>query len=170
MSESAYAVGYGRPPEHTRFKKGQSGNPSGKPGPKKQLKRQFDAAFSQALNGDRWELQDARPAGVIEAFVRKVTLDALDGRPSAQRLVLAMLNGEDQGAAEEGNRTSPDAIITAEERTRELLGDRYEEFKSRFDAALSAGSGDELLALAKEFESLDEAAAAPNMTRTPEEN
>ncbi len=25
------AVGYGKPPEHTRFKKGQSGNPSGRP-------------------------------------------------------------------------------------------------------------------------------------------
>lgn len=25
------AIGYGRPPEHTRFKKGQSGSPSGRP-------------------------------------------------------------------------------------------------------------------------------------------
>ncbi len=24
-------VGYGKPPRHTRFKKGQSGNPSGRP-------------------------------------------------------------------------------------------------------------------------------------------
>lgn len=27
----AYTVGYKRPPEHTRFKKGQSGNPKGRP-------------------------------------------------------------------------------------------------------------------------------------------
>jgi hypothetical protein len=26
-----YEVGYGKPPAHTRFRKGQSGNPSGKP-------------------------------------------------------------------------------------------------------------------------------------------
>ena len=26
-----YEVGYGRPPKHTRFKKGQSGNPKGRP-------------------------------------------------------------------------------------------------------------------------------------------
>ena len=26
-----YAVGYGRPPQHTRFKPGQSGNPKGRP-------------------------------------------------------------------------------------------------------------------------------------------
>jgi hypothetical protein len=28
---SDYEVGYGKPPEHTRFKKGQSGNPKGRP-------------------------------------------------------------------------------------------------------------------------------------------
>jgi Family of unknown function (DUF5681) len=26
-----YKVGYGRPPEHSRFKRGQSGNPRGRP-------------------------------------------------------------------------------------------------------------------------------------------
>jgi len=26
-----YEVGYGKPPRHTRFKKGQSGNPKGRP-------------------------------------------------------------------------------------------------------------------------------------------
>ena len=26
-----YAIGYGRPPKHTRFRKGQSGNPRGRP-------------------------------------------------------------------------------------------------------------------------------------------
>ena len=26
-----YEVGYGKPPKHTRFKKGQSGNPKGRP-------------------------------------------------------------------------------------------------------------------------------------------
>jgi Family of unknown function (DUF5681) len=29
--ESGYPVGYGRPPMHTRFKKGESGNPKGRP-------------------------------------------------------------------------------------------------------------------------------------------
>jgi hypothetical protein len=28
---SEYQIGYGRPPQHTRFPKGQSGNPKGRP-------------------------------------------------------------------------------------------------------------------------------------------
>ena len=31
MSERNYAVGRGKPPQHSRFKKGQSGNPAGRP-------------------------------------------------------------------------------------------------------------------------------------------
>ncbi len=31
MSENRYPVGRGRPPLHSRFPKGQSGNPSGRP-------------------------------------------------------------------------------------------------------------------------------------------
>ena len=31
MSEDDYQVGYGNPPKHTQFKKGQSGNPKGRP-------------------------------------------------------------------------------------------------------------------------------------------
>ena len=30
-TDSDYDVGYGKPPEHTRFKKGRSGNPKGRP-------------------------------------------------------------------------------------------------------------------------------------------
>lgn len=31
MSKGGYEVGYGRPPQSTRFKKGRSGNPAGRP-------------------------------------------------------------------------------------------------------------------------------------------
>ena len=41
-----YEVGYGKPPRHTRFKKGQSGNPRGRPRGAKNL----PTLLSEALN------------------------------------------------------------------------------------------------------------------------
>ena len=141
MTESPYPVGYGRPPRNTRFQKGQSGNPGGKPGPKKLLKHDFDAALSAALIGSEEALRQSKPARLIESFARRVVLHALDGPPSAQRLVFSIL-------CEDGDA----AMISEEENTRHLQGDRYEAFDKRFDAALAAGSLDDLLGLAREFD------------------
>src|SRR3954453_23278882 len=41
-----YEVGYGKPPHHTRFKRGQSGNPRGRPSGSKNLA----TVLSEALN------------------------------------------------------------------------------------------------------------------------
>src|SRR5437764_11953166 len=41
-----FKVGYGKPPRHTRFKKGQSGNPRGRPSGSKNL----TTVLSEALN------------------------------------------------------------------------------------------------------------------------
>jgi hypothetical protein len=46
MNDDDDKVGYGKPPKHTRFKKGQSGNPRGRP-PKS---RNFDALIKQELD------------------------------------------------------------------------------------------------------------------------
>jgi len=45
----SYEVGYGRPPKHTRFTKGQSGNPRGRPSGSRALKTDLDEALKAML-------------------------------------------------------------------------------------------------------------------------
>jgi hypothetical protein len=56
----AYTVGYGKPPIHTRFRKGESGNPNGKKKGQKSLKavveKVFRAARLDRIQGDANDL------------------------------------------------------------------------------------------------------------------
>jgi Family of unknown function (DUF5681) len=99
MTEPPYRVGYGRPPVHGQFQKGQSGNPGGKAGPEKLLKHQLEAALGDALNGDEETLRQTKPTNVIESLARNIVLNAVEGRASAQRLVFSILEREGRGVA-----------------------------------------------------------------------
>jgi hypothetical protein len=48
-NERDYEVGYGRPPQHTRFKRGQSGNPKGRPRESKNLPTLLTEALNQRV-------------------------------------------------------------------------------------------------------------------------
>lgn len=92
--DSNYTVGRGKPPLHTRFRKGQSGNPSGKPGPAKLARQRFQRALHAALDGETADLKDARPRVTLEAVVRRLTLDATNGNMGAVKLILRELDRE----------------------------------------------------------------------------
>ena len=56
-TDGDYEVGYGKPPRHTRFVKGQSGNPRGRPCGAKNLSTLLDEALNEPVtvteNGGR---------------------------------------------------------------------------------------------------------------------
>ena len=91
-SASTYAVGYGRPPLHTRFQKGQSGNPSGKPGPAKLAKQRFERALFAALEGSEAEVQQSQPDKLVAAVAKRIALDAAAGRIASVKLLLSLLD------------------------------------------------------------------------------
>ena len=91
---STYTVGRGKPPLHTRFQKGQSGNPSGRPGPTKLAKQRFERALYAALERSEAELERSKPDTVIAGIARRMALDAVAGRMSAVKLVLSLLEAQ----------------------------------------------------------------------------
>ena len=73
-----YEVGYGKPPRETRFTKGQSGNPRGRPGGAKNLKTLLNEALSETIivtdNGGRRRLTK-REAILTQLVNRSATAD-----------------------------------------------------------------------------------------------
>ena len=72
MSEDDYEVGYGKPPKATQFKKGQSGNPSGKKKPASLediLKRTLAAQVTASIDGKKQSL--SMMEAIVQALVRK---------------------------------------------------------------------------------------------------
>ena len=73
-----YEVGYGKPPRHTRFTKGQSGNPRGRPPGAKNLKTLLSEALNEPVivteNGGRRKVTK-RQAIVTQLVNRSATAD-----------------------------------------------------------------------------------------------
>lgn len=110
-----YEVGYGKPPVHTRFKPGQSGNPGGRPkGSRKKTKL-------PALNEERLKaivleeayrtirVNDASGEVTIpmaQAIVRSMAVNAARGNQRAQRLFTEML-----ASTERDNKQAHDELL-----------------------------------------------------------
>ena len=73
-----YEVGYGRPPRHTRFAKGQSGNPRGRPCGAKNFTTLLEEALDEPVtvteNGERRKVSK-RPAIITQLVNRSATAD-----------------------------------------------------------------------------------------------
>jgi Family of unknown function (DUF5681) len=89
MTKNCYEVGYGKPPLHTRFRKGQSGNPKGRGKGRKNFATIFMKAMRQSVtiteNGKR------RKISKLDAAVTQLANDAARGDKKAIQLVFALL-------------------------------------------------------------------------------
>lgn len=80
-----YAVGYGKPPAHTRFQKGQSGNPSGKP--RKMLSDDEIVLRELASRVTVVEGGKKKRMSKLEVMLKKQVVLAMQGDPKAVQFI-----------------------------------------------------------------------------------
>lgn len=105
-----YEVGYGKPPKHTRFKQGQSGNPKGRPKGTHNFETDVKATLSAPVRITR----DGKPRKVStqEAALLRLRERALSGDARAldRLLTLAQAYNKEELTAQSGLSTD-DAVL-----------------------------------------------------------
>jgi hypothetical protein len=118
-----YEVGYGKPPRHTRFTKGQSGNPRGRPPGAKNLKTLLSEALNEPVivteNGGHRKITK-REAIVTQLVNRSATADL-----RAIKILLDILRDIEGQTEPASPETS--AFTAADEKVIEQLRVRFAE-------------------------------------------
>jgi hypothetical protein len=129
MTDRDYSVGYGKPPKHSRFKPGQSGNPHGKVKGRKNLKTELLEELGERVivteNGRQKKLSKQT------VILKRMVSDAAQGDAKARDQLLKLIGQIEaipkDGDTEDGLGAAKDAEILT--RFREQLLQPYLEKK-----------------------------------------
>jgi Family of unknown function (DUF5681) len=124
--ERAEDVGPGRPPRHTRFKPGQSGNPNGRP----KGSRNFATILQQQLRQMVTITVDGKPKRVTvqEVIARRLANDSMKGTTKAMELLIRLTSAKsDEGLGKDATKETAlpdeDALRRIQKRITKLVGE-----------------------------------------------
>jgi hypothetical protein len=122
----AEKVGPGKPPRHTRFKPGQSGNPNGRP----KGSKNFATILQQQLRKMVTITVDGKPKRVTvqEVIARRLANDSMKGTTKAMELLIRLTSAKsDEGAGKDAARETAlpdkDALRRIKERIVKFVGE-----------------------------------------------
>jgi hypothetical protein len=116
---STYAVGRGKPPKHTRFKPGQSGNPKGRPRRRRNLTSDVREALQMPVvvtEGGRKKRVSMQVGSLLKLFEK-----GFKGDPRALNLIMtlaARYNDDPPPASPDDRLSADDEAILADYRAR----------------------------------------------------
>jgi Family of unknown function (DUF5681) len=118
--ESDYKVGPGKPPLHTRFKKGQSGNPGGR------SPKNLATLLADALNEKVYVTIDGKRRRITkrEAIVTQMVNKSTSADLRATKMLIDMLKGVEQKAGVASPPPAPHPLTEADEQVVEQLIER----------------------------------------------
>lgn len=105
-----YEVGYGKPPKHTQFKPGQSGNPKGRKKKPKSVQSQMQAAMSRKVTIQ--EDGKSKRLSMQQLMLRSLSTKAAKGDIRAAGFVLKLLNAPEFA---DGETIDAGALSTADQ-------------------------------------------------------
>jgi Family of unknown function (DUF5681) len=124
--EPAEKVGPGKPPRHTRFKPGQSGNPNGRP----KGSKNFATILQQQLRKKVTITVDGKPKRVAlqEVIARRLANDSMKGTTKAMELLIRLTSAKsDEGAGKDVARKTvlpdKDALRRIQKRIAKFVGE-----------------------------------------------
>ncbi len=110
MSEHPYTVGYKKPPQNGRFRKGQSGNPRGRAKGRKNYRTEFLEELAEKVavteNGRQRKLSKQT------LFIKRMVADAIKGDARARDQLLQFISQVD--ALDVGSEPTPTTAEDAE--------------------------------------------------------
>jgi Family of unknown function (DUF5681) len=117
-----YDVGYGKPPQHTRFKKGASGNPKGRSRGSRNPGTLLQSALEELVvineNGQRKRISK------LEALFKQLVNKAASGDHRSMQLLLASLR-----LLEERPESTPSDAQPLDEADRQVMYQLYERIR-----------------------------------------